>query len=189
MAVIGIDKLHQLVKEIYLVENLGKRELENPEGCGFDLRLGVVNKIVEGGAFIEADGEAGLGLRKGVKTEEILRFKENSESPEFLVIKPGDYYLVQTIESVNLPSNLMVMIFPRSSLFRAGLQLLVTKGDPGYRGALTFGLTNIGAHEVKLQLGARICNVVFMEVEGGAVEYRGQAQGGRVSPEEAERQV
>ncbi len=51
------------------------------------------------------------------------------------------------------------------------------------------GLKNLPEFEVKIQLGARICNIVFHKIEGETIEYRGQHQGGRVSPEEEEQQV
>lgn len=189
MAVIGLDEILRRVQEENLVENLGARELNNPEGVGLDLRLGSVHKIIEGGAFIEADGKIGLGKRKGVKTEVLAVFKEESDTKEEVTIKPGEYYLVQTLESVNTPETLMPLVFPRSSLFRAGLLLLNSKTDPGYRGKLTMGLTNLSPFDVKLQMGARICNMVFFKIEGQTVKYRGQHQGGRVSPQKIEQQV
>ncbi|KKR25057.1 MAG: Deoxycytidine deaminase, partial [Candidatus Daviesbacteria bacterium GW2011_GWB1_39_5] len=104
-------------------------------------------------------------------------------------IKPGDYYLASTLEIINTPKDLMPLVFPRTSLFRAGLLLLNSKTDPGYRGTLTMGLKNLSDHEVTLQMGARICNIVFFKIEGMSVDYRGQHQGGRVSPHEEEQQV
>lgn len=181
MSVLGLDEVLKRVKEEKLVENLGQRELNNPEGVGVDLRLGEVYEIVEGGAFIEGDRVKGLGSRKGVKTRKL----EGSK----IIIKPGDYYLVTTFETLNTPKDLMPIVYPRSSLFRAGLLLLNTKTDPGYKGKLTMGLKNLSQFDVKLQLGARICNLVFHKIDGETVEYRGQHQGGRISPEEEEQQV
>lgn len=189
MAILGLDEVIRRVKNEGLVENLGERELENPEGVGVDLRLGSVHKIVEGGTFIEADGKAGLGKRKGVKTKEIAKFDPQENIPKEITIKPGDYYLVQTYESLNTPDDLMPVVYPRSSLFRAGLLLLNTKTDPGYKGPLIMGLKNLSEFEVKLQIGARICNIVFLKIEGKTIRYRGQHQGGRVSPHEEEQQV
>lgn len=187
MSIIGMSEILRRIKEENLITELGGRDLSNPEGIGIDMRLGAVHRIIEGGAYIEADGTAGLGRRRGVKTEEIFKLKDGDSQDE-LIIKNQEYYLVQTAESVNTPLDLMPMIYPRSSLFRAGLLLLATKTDPGYKGQFTFGLTNLGPFDVKLQLGARICNIVFHSIEGDAVEYRGQHQGGRVSHGE-ERQV
>jgi dCTP deaminase len=180
MSVIGIHEVVRRIKEEDLITGLGGRDLSNPEGTGIDLRLGAVHKIVEGGAYIEADGPAGLGKRSGVETEELYRLKDGDEQDDF-VVRPGEYYLVQTAETINTPLDLMPMVYGRSSLFRAGLLLLCTKTDPGYKGQLTFGLTNLSPFEVKLQLGARFCNIVFYTIEGEAIGYRGQHQGGRIS--------
>lgn len=180
MSVIGIHEVVRRIKEENLITGLGGRDLSSPEGTGIDLRLGAVHKIVEGGAYIEADGAAGLGKRHGVKTEELYHLKEGDVQDE-LIVRPGEYYLVQTVETIHTPLDLMPMVYPRSSLFRAGLLLLATKTDPGYEGQLTFGLTNPGPFPVKLQLGARICNIVFHSIEGETIGYRGQHQGGRIS--------
>ncbi len=180
MSVIGINEVVRRIKEENLITGLGGRDLSNPEGTGIDLRLGAVHKIIEGGANIEADGTAGLGKRSGVKTEELYRLKDG-DAQDTLVIKPGDYYLVQTAETITVPLDLMPMVYPRGSLFRAGLLLLCSKSDPGYTGQLTFGLTNLGPFEAKLQLGARFCNIVFYTIDGEVIGYRGQHQGGRIS--------
>ncbi len=49
--ILGPTQLLQLVKEEKLIEHLSERELTNPEGAGFDLRLGEVFKI-NGDAFL-----------------------------------------------------------------------------------------------------------------------------------------
>lgn len=189
MAVLGLDEVIKRIEKEKLIDNLGKRDFSNPEGVGLDLRLGSVHKIIEGGAFIETDGPAGLGKRKGVKTEVLTSFEEQSEEQEEIIIEPGKYYLAQTVEILNTPNDLMPVVYTRSSLFRAGVLLLHSKTDPGYKGALTFGMVNLSPFEVKLQMGARICNIVFHKIKGKTVKYRGQHQGGRVTPEKEERQV
>lgn len=187
MSVLGISEVHSRIKKHGLIKNLGKRELKNPEGVGIDLRLGSVHKIIKGGAFIEVDMEGQLGRRKGVETKVIAEFVEGEVKE--VTIKPGEYYLVQTYEEVNTPEDLMPILHPRTSLFRSGILLLNSKTDPGYKGSLTMGLTNLSPFPVKLQLGARICNIIFHKISGKTVKYRGQHQGGRVSPKKMERQV
>lgn len=189
MTVIGINQILIRIKEEALVENLGSRELENPEGVGIDFRLGALFQITKGGAFIEADGEAGLGRRKGVQTKEMAAFKPGEKTQKTVSIKPGQYYLAQTFETVNTPHDLMPVVYPRTSLFRAGILMLNSKTDPGYKGKLTFGMVNLSPFPVKLQMGARICNMVFFKIDGETVAYRGQHQGGRVSPSKVEQQV
>jgi deoxycytidine triphosphate deaminase len=180
MAILGIKEVVRRIQEDGLITNLGGRDLSAPEGTGIDLRLGAVHAIVEGGAYIEADGDAGLGKRNGVKTKELHKLTEGAAPDEFIA-EPNEYYLIQTAETINTPSDLMPVVYPRSSLFRAGLLFLATKTDPGYKGPLTFGLVNLSKFPVKLQLGARICNIVFSTIEGETIGYRGQHQGGRIS--------
>lgn len=191
MSVLGIDQVLKKVKKNNLVANLGERELTTPEGVGVDLRLGAVHKITGGGAFIEVDHspDKGLGKRKGVKTKLVAEYQKGAKNQKQIVIKPKEYYLVQTIETLNTPKDLMPMVYPRTSLFRAGILLLNSKTDPGYQGALTLGLINLSPFPVKLQLGARVCNLVFHKIEGKSKSYRGQHQGGRISPVKIERQV
>jgi deoxycytidine triphosphate deaminase len=186
--VLGINELLRRVREEQLIGDLGKRELENPEGVGVDLRLGQVYTITEGGAYIEADGAEALGMRKGVQTKVLGEWREGGTN-EFIDIEPGKYYLARTIEAVKTPLDLMPVAYTRVSLFKAGLILIMSKTDPGYEGPLVFGLRNLSDFTVKLQLGARICNLVFFQIDGQGTAYRGQHQGGRVAITEDERQV
>lgn len=174
---------------VKIVSNLGERDLNNPEGASVDLRLGSIYEIVGGEAYIEADGVAGQGRRSGFETKELNSFSEDSDVQEAIKIEPGDYYLVKTVETVDIPLDVLADFRTRSSLFRAGLDLLTTVGAPGYKGELIFGLKNLGSHPVTLQMGARICQAVFYRLESKGVAYRGQNQGGRVTAAGVEQQV
>jgi deoxycytidine triphosphate deaminase len=181
--ILGIDKLHNLVKEIKLVENLCDREMNNPEGAGFDIRLGEVYDIT---------GDGFLGVEERQTPKITLLDKYDSAKPEsenYFIFKPGTYYLIKTMEKFNLPVNLSGLIFPRGTTFRSGLSLYVGIIQPGYSGELTFGLANLGKSDIKISFGARIAHVTFHEVLGSGNQYRGQWQGGRVGTEGKEKQV
>jgi deoxycytidine triphosphate deaminase len=172
-----------------IVQNLSQRELENPEGTSVDLRLGEVHKLSGGQAFIEADGSAGQGKRSMFETELVIAYDPKSTAQKKLVVKPGEYYLVKTVETIKTPLDVLSDFRPRSTLFRCGLVLLTTVGSPGYKGELIFGLYNAGPLPVTLQMGARIVVAVFYRTEAKGVAYRGQNQGGRVTAAGAEQQV
>lgn len=178
--IIGIEELHRLVKEKSLVEGLSERELKNPEGAGFDLRLGEVYKI---------KGKAHLGIdHRDLAQAELLK-SFDPQNPQTIVLKPGDYLLAKTLEKVNLPSDILALFLPRSSLFRSGVSLFTTQAAPGYQGELVFGIANLGPIDVTIELGARFAHVIFLRVEGGSSSYRGQWQGGRVTTKGKEKQV
>ncbi|MBI2036676.1 2'-deoxycytidine 5'-triphosphate deaminase, partial [Candidatus Microgenomates bacterium] len=106
-----------------------------------------------------------------------------------ITIRPGEFYLIKTMETVNMPENLTASITPRSTTYRSGLFIRTGNVPPGYRGGLIFGLSNEGAATVVIELGARIVHIQFHEVKGGGNLYRGQWQGGRVTAKRRERQV
>jgi len=178
--ILGPKKLLRLVKTKKLVEDLSERELINPEGSGFDLRLKEVYKI-SGSAFL---GEI---HRKTAEIELIKKYDHKKTSS--LKIKPGDFYLVKTIEAVNMPQNLTASITPRSTTYRSGLFIRTGNVPPGYCGGLIFGLKNEGPVTVEIEMGARFVHIQFSEVKGGGNLYRGQWQGGRVSARKKEKQV
>lgn len=178
--ILGPKLLLKLVKEKKLVENLAERELTTPEGAGFDLRLGEVYKI-SGHAFL------GVTERETPKIELVAKYEEGKKTT--VTIKPGDYFLVSTIEKLNTPLNLTVNFKPRTTTFRSGLNLRTGNVAPGYCGKLTFGLKNEGPVEVVMELGCRFVHAQFEWVDGGGNQYKGQWQGGRVTTEKRETQI
>jgi len=178
--ILGPKKLLQLVKTKKLVEGLSERELTNPEGAGFDLRLDEAYKI---------SGKAFLGITER-HTAEVTRIKKyDPKKKSSIKIKPGDFLLVKTIESVNMPHNLTANITPRSTLYRSGLFLRTGNVPPGYCGGLNFGLKNEGPVVVEIEMGSRIAHIQFSQVKGRGNMYRGQWQGGRVTTTKKEKQV
>lgn len=178
--ILGPAKLLELVHKKKLVEGLSERELTNPEGAGFDLRLGEIYAI-SGSAFL---GETD---RKTADIKLVREYKAGKK--QTIKIKPGDFYLATTIESVNTPKNLTIDFKPRTTTFRSGLFLRTGNVAPGYCGKLTFAIKNEGPIVVEIEMGARIVHAQFKEVKGGGSMYRGQWQGGRVTAVKREKQV
>lgn len=178
--ILGPKKLLQLVKTKKLVENLSERELTNPEGAGFDLRLGEIYKI---------SGKAFLGETHRQTADVKLVKVYDPKKKQSIKIKPGDFFLVKTIEKINLPLNLSAVILPRTTTFRSGLFIRTGPIQPGYSGELTFGLKNEGPIIVEIEMGARFTHLIFHEIKGEGSKYRGQWQGGRVTTTKKEKQV
>ena len=193
---LGVDKLLKLVQTQKLVEDLCERELKNPEGCGFDLRLGKVWEIkgegylgVEDRKTCEVELMAEYQNKKTKIKNQKQEFKNRKINAKSIIIKPNDFYLVTTIEKVNLPDNLVGIIKPRSTLQRMGIYVRTTQVMPGYCGELTFAVKNVGPCNVKVDLGARIVHIMFAQVSGKTALYRGQWKGGRVTAKKKEKQV
>ncbi|MFH1722053.1 MAG: dCTP deaminase [Candidatus Altiarchaeota archaeon] len=160
--IVGKDGLRKLVEENHLLENFSMKALG---GAGYDLRL---DKIYQ----LKSESYLGVADRKTPEIREI--------SFEEYTLNPNEYVLVETLEKVNMPENLMARILPRSTLFRCGVTLITAVVDPGFQGTLTMGLKNISNQEFKVERGARIAQIVFEEVAGKTEKYNGKYQGGKV---------
>jgi deoxycytidine triphosphate deaminase len=189
--IVSAKRILELNERYKLIGNLSEREF-NPEGVGFDLRVGEVYKI-------SGDGYLGVENRRTPKEEKIAGIDGGSKS---VVLAPADYVLVKTMENVNVPSQKIVIeenrepafltihTYPRTTLQRSGVSLIASKTDPGYYGQLTYGMANLGKSNFEFELGSRIANIVFMEVIGDICRaYDGQWKGGRVSVSHLERQT
>lgn len=189
--VISAAHILALNEQYHLIENLAEREL-NPEGTGFDMRAGEIYRLKSGGF---------LGVTER-KTSEVELVDKVAETSKKIILNPGEYFLVKTMEKVNLPAEkiavsagsepvyLMADVYPRGTLLRCGVYLFTHKTDPGYSGELTFGLVNLGPFPFELELGARIANLVFHEVYGELSRaYGGQWKGGRVATDKLEKQI
>ena len=159
--VLGRGKIVELVKA-GLIENFS---IECLGGAGYDLR---VDKLYS----LESDSYLGVTGRQTPKVAEIKR--------DTYTIPANGYVLIETVEKVNMPIDLMARVSNRSTLFRCGCSLFNAVVDPGYKGTLTFGLKNLSEHEFTLERRSRIAQIVFEHVEGDTVEYKGKYQGGKV---------
>jgi len=183
-------KILELNKKYNLIEGLSEREQFDPEGSDLELRVGQV-EVATGPGFL------GIEERSTPGTKIIANIEIDGEKR--INMKPGDYFLVKTMEKVNIPSKKIPIkkgffgffgfpryfrpsILPRSTLQRCGIILVSTSSNPGYNGQLTFGLYNAGKEDFDFKLGARMFKIEFEEVIGEiGRSYSGQYQGGRTT--------
>jgi deoxycytidine triphosphate deaminase len=193
--ILGVKKLLELVKKKKLVENLSERELKNPEGAGFDIRIGELYEV-------KGKGFLGVEERETPEIKLIAKVDELRSSPPFadarvfdkkkikkVFLRPRTYYLMKTIEKLNLPENLLALFTPRSTLYRSGVYIFGGQTAPGYKGELTTGIFNFRDEKFKLEMGARVMHIMFFEVKGKSNLYRGQWQGGRITTKKKEKQI
>src|SRR5262245_54606961 len=145
---LGTEELLRLVHAQGLVENLSERELSEPEGAGFDLRVGQLwNMKHVNGAFIGA-------TERRTPDYEPIKPDENNQWRLY----PQGFWLVETMESVDVPGYLVGHLEHRTTMFTCGLFLAFGPVQPGYHGALRFGLRNATSENILLERGARIAH-------------------------------
>ena len=116
---------------------------------GFDLTLRSA-AVFSGQGTLGKSGERTLSALQGVKPRgSHLELGEGS-------------YLVRYNEHVSLPLDVAALVLPRSSLMRMGVTLHTAVWDPGYRGR---GVGLLAVHNtdgVRIEIGSRIAQMIFM---------------------------
>lgn len=92
------------------------------------------------------------------------------------VLPPGICTLVNSLERVELPSDLAATLRCRSSYGRRGV--LITAGfvDPGFRGQLTLCLVNMGSEHLTIRKYERVVQMILHQVTDGEDQYCGRYQ-------------
>lgn len=93
------------------------------------------------------------------------------EQGQYFELLPQEYILVSTLEGIKMPTDLMGVLYPRSSTNRKGLSLDLTGIiDAGYEGQLILPIrNNTRSQAIRLYPGERLCQVVFEELKSEVV--------------------
>ena len=85
----------------------------------------------------------------------------------FHEIKPGDFVLARTLESIMVPRNMIARVEGRSTYARVGLSMHQTAPwiQPGWSGPIILELKNNGPLTIKLTpVKDRLCQITFFEL-------------------------
>lgn len=121
-----------------------------------DLRLGYTFRVFEHSRFPYFDP------RKKNYSGEVTSVVQVVEDEPF-ILQPADFVLATTIESVELPDDLLARLEGRSSLGRLGIVVHSTASvfEPGWRGKVVMEMGNLGRMPVALYPGMRVCALTF----------------------------
>jgi dCTP deaminase len=88
---------------------------------------------------------------------------DGNNADDALFIHPGELVLGSTLESVEIPDDLVGWLDGRSSLARLGLMVHVTAGriDPGWKGQVVLEFYNLGKMPLALRPEMIICALSF----------------------------
>jgi dCTP deaminase len=88
------------------------------------------------------------------------------EQGQYFDLLPQEYIHVSTFENIKLPTDIMAVLYPRSSTNRKGMSLDLTGIiDAGYEGQLILPIrNNTHSQTVRLYPGERLCQIVFEEL-------------------------
>lgn len=139
-------------KEIQAERLLRNADLRGLAGACYELRMGsVYYDLTEGGKRIALTPD------------------------QMVLIKPGHRVVLITAEDFDVPSDILVRVVSKGSLFSVGLSPVATYADPGFSGNLGIVTQNISDKYVELPQGEPIAKADFTRLSTPAEHlYKGQ---------------
>ena len=132
------------------------------EGCvqpaSVDLRLDI--DLLE---LVPSEGYSFIDVREDASP---LTHRAHIPDPAPYILRPGQFVLASTIETVELPDDVVARLEGKSSLGRLGLMIHSTAGyvDPGWKGQLTLEISNVANVSITLYYGMRISQISFLRL-------------------------
>lgn len=164
MVVIDHQTLLDLITHHKLVSNLIDSEIQvSPNGVEFTLHK------------IYTFNESGT-LDFSNKERHIPGYEEIQPKNGQYLLQPGTY-LVTYNESLRIPSDLMAIGRPRSSLLRSGVTIESAVWDAGYEGRSRGLLIVYNPHGFVAKENARLLHLVFFKLQQKTTSYDGVYQG------------
>ena len=124
-----------------------------------DFRLGTTFMVFEHSRFSYIDPRQPQSIGEAMRTIVV-------PDDEPFIMQAGDFALASTIESLELPDDLLGRLEGRSSIARLGITVHSTAAvfEPGWVGTATMELSNLGRMAVALYPGMRLCSFTFETV-------------------------
>jgi dUTP pyrophosphatase len=136
---------------------------EQIQPAGVDLRVGEIRSFRSAGSL-------------GVRERRIADSDPVEPTGGWWVLARGVYKVVFQ-DVVYVPSTAVGFCFPRSSLLRSGVLLSCAVWDPGYYGRGEALLEVINPHGFRVQVGARIAQLVYVPLLSASSVYDGAYRG------------
>lgn len=84
----------------------------------------------------------------------------------FVIIPPNSYILGRTVETFNIPKDILVLCVGKSTMARAGAIVNVTPIEPGFIGVVVIEISNSTSLPLKVYANAGIAQFLFMKASG-----------------------
>lgn len=110
--------------------------------------------------------------KREIKYTEEYFINNPNEDKEFYILQPGEFVLMASNETINVPNGYIAFVAGRSSIARLGIQVeqagLI---DAGFHGTITFEVYNQTKNPIILYEGMRFAQVYFIKAQPAQRPY------------------
>ncbi len=158
-------------------EDAGKRAGKISYGVssyGYDVRVGTLFKIFTN---TPTDGGASIVDPKNFDDRNFVTVDTTSGGgKDHVIIPPNSFALCETVETFDIPRDVLVVCVGKSTYARCGIIVNVTPLEPEWRGKVTIEISNTTPLPAKIYANEGIAQMIFLKAERVcAVSYADKA--------------
>lgn len=98
---------------------------------------------------------------------------QQKKEADLYMLYPGATVFISTVETINLPNDVVGFVVPQNTLVRSGLQVEAPVYQPGHKTRMFLRVTNVSADAFTLKSGNKIAAIMFVQTNEPVAEYSG----------------
>lgn len=156
------------IRELVSIEPFadeGKRQGEISYGVssyGYDVRVGTVFKIF---TPVSTRGVQAIVDPKNLTSDSFVTIDTNDIGKDHVVIPPNSFALCETVETFDVPRDVLVVCLGKSTYARCGIIVNVTPLEPEWRGKVTIEISNTTPLPAKIYANEGIAQMLFFKAD------------------------
>jgi dCTP deaminase len=129
---------------------------------GYDIRVGTRFKI-----FTPTPRSGGISIvdPKAFSPDLFVEIDCAATGIDHVIIPPNSFALCETVETLRIPRDILVLCVGKSTYARCGLIVNVTPLEPEWRGKVTLEISNTTPLPAKVYAGEGIAQLVFLKAD------------------------
>ena len=129
---------------------------------GYDVRVGTLFKI-----FTNAptDGGASIVDPKQFDDRNFVTVDTAETGKDHVIVPPNSFALCETVETLDIPRDILVICVGKSTYARCGIIVNVTPLEPEWRGKVTIEISNTTPLPAKIYANEGIAQMIFLKAD------------------------
>jgi len=129
---------------------------------GYDVRVGPLFKIFTN---VSPDGGQAIVDPKAFGEDMFFTIDTDKTGKGYVIIPPNSFALAETVETIEVPRNVLAICVGKSTYARCGIIVNVTPLEPEWRGKVTIEISNTTPLPAKIYANEGIAQMVFLKAE------------------------
>ncbi|MCB9845561.1 MAG: dCTP deaminase [Phycisphaeraceae bacterium] len=129
---------------------------------GYDVRVGSRFKIF---SATPRHGDIAVVDPKRFSDEFMVEVDVNDTGKDFVIVPPNSFALCETVETIEVPRDILVICVGKSTYARCGLIVNVTPLEPEWRGKVTLEISNTTPLPARIYAGEGIAQLIFLKAD------------------------